>query len=86
MADSNGGSGLAVSTTASSSTQRIAVTVRSLHTGKYWQVVGGDRHSQHPARLVASASPSDRGHDESTVFLLEQEGAAESGGGCCCAG
>ena len=79
MADSNGGSGLAVSTTASSSTQRIAVTVRSLHTGKYWQVVGGDRHSQHPARLVASASPSDRGH-ESTVFLLEQEGAAESGG------
>ena len=61
------------------STQRIAVTVRSLHTGQYWQVVGDDKHAQHPMRLVASASPSDRGK-ESTVFLLEHEGAPDAGG------
>ena len=56
---------------------RVAVTIRSLHTGKYWQLqkeADGTR-----MRLSASAPPEQRGL-ESTVFLLEREGDPESGG------
>ena len=68
-------------------TERIAVTIRSQHTGRYWRVLddessrGSRSSTSTPSRLriAASAPPEQRGH-ESTVFLLEREGEQDSGG------
>ena len=60
-------------------THRVAVTVRSQHTGKYWQVAEVADGAVPRRRVSASASPQERGL-ERTVFVLEQEGDPESGG------
>ena len=63
---------------------RTAVTIRSLHTGRYWQVLGSDEGSEANRagrlRLSASAPPDQRGH-ERTVFLLEREGESDADAG-----
>ncbi len=60
-------------------TSRVAVTIRSLHTGKYWQLQKDGDGTGSRLRLSASASPQQRGL-ESTVFLLEREGDTDGGG------
>ena len=76
-------------------TQRLAVTIRSQHSGRYWQVLGDEAPTRRAGgsaadagshavsgarlRLSASAPPEQRGH-ERTVFLLEREGEPEEGG------
>ena len=66
-----------VASAAAAATQRVAVTIRSQHTGKYWQVLNDGPSGK--LRLSASASPQQRGL-ERTVFLLEREGSADAGG------
>ena len=81
---------------ATTATQRVAVTIRSQHTGKYWQVLGDDGAAMAPRRhasLVSTTSAGDIGRlrlaasappeqrgSESTVFLLEREGEPDEGG------
>ena len=57
---------------------RVAVTIRSEHSGKYWQVLG-DNAPGATLQLSASALPHERGL-ERTVFLLEREGDLETDG------
>ena len=62
---------------ADSEPQRVPVTIRSMHNGRYWQVLGADKAAG--ARISASAPPQERGM-ERTVFLLERDGGDEGGG------
>jgi hypothetical protein len=58
--------------------QHVAVAIRSIHSGLYWQVVG-DEHAPHSLVLAASAPPRDK-ELERCVFLLESEGEPGAGG------
>ena len=58
--------------------QRLPVTIRALHSGLYWQVVGSEEAAGQ-LRLAATANPSVRG-SERTVFMLESEGTPGEGG------
>ena len=56
----------------------VAVAIRSIHSGLYWQVVGDER-SPHDLVLAASAPPRDK-EQERCLFLLESEGEPGAGG------
>ena len=57
--------------------RRLPVTIRSMHNGRYWQVLGEGTTAG--PRLSASAAPQERGL-ERTVFLLERDGGDEGNG------
>ena len=71
ISSAEGRSSTLSSSTVGPSLHRLAVTIRSQHTGKYWQVLSEGSSGRYT--LSASAAPNQRGM-ESTVFLLEREG------------